>query len=33
MGLDVGDCRLPLYPMEEGAKETLAQTLRHYALI
>ena len=33
MGMDVGECRLPLYPMEEGAKEKLAQILRHHALI
>ena len=33
MGMDVGDCRLPLYPMEEGAKEKLAQLLRRHGLI
>ena len=33
MGMEVGDCRLPLYPMEESAKEALAQILRHHALL
>ena len=33
MGMDVGDCRLPLYPMEAGAKETLANVLRRHGLV
>ena len=33
MGMAVGDCRLPLYPMEEGAKEKLAQLLRRHGLL
>ena len=33
MGMDVGACRLPLYPMEEGAKEKLANLLRRHGLI
>ena len=33
MGMDVGDCRLPLYPMEEGAHAALEAVLRRYALI
>ena len=33
MGMNVGDCRLPLYPMEEGAKEKLAQLLRRHGLL
>ena len=33
MGMDVGECRLPLYPMEEGALQTLAAVLRRYQLI
>ena len=33
MGFDVGACRLPLYPMEEGAKEKLAQLLRRHGLL
>ena len=33
MGLGVGDCRLPLYPMEEGAAEKLAVILKHHGLL
>ena len=33
MGMDVGECRLPLYPMEEGAREKLAQLLRRHGLL
>ncbi len=33
MGMEVGDCRLPLYPMEEGALSSLAAVLRRYGLI
>ena len=33
MGMNVGECRLPLYPMEEGAKEKLAQLLRRHGLL
>ncbi|MBQ5841289.1 MAG: 4-hydroxy-tetrahydrodipicolinate synthase [Clostridia bacterium] len=33
MGMDVGECRLPLYPMEEGALAALATVLRRYELI
>ena len=33
MGLEVGGCRLPLYPMEESAKETLVGVLRHHGLL
>ena len=33
MGMDVGDCRLPLYPMEEGAAEALANLLRRHGLL
>jgi 4-hydroxy-tetrahydrodipicolinate synthase len=32
MGMDVGDCRLPLYPMEESAKETLGAIQRRHGL-
>ena len=33
MGMDVGDCRLPLYPMEDGAKEKLAKLLLRHGLL
>ena len=33
MGFAVGDCRLPLYPMEDGAKERLAKLLLRHGLI
>ena len=33
MGMDVGDCRLPLYPMEEDAAATLANLLRRHGLL
>ena len=33
MGMGVGECRLPLYPMEEGAKEKLAKLLLRHGLI
>ena len=33
MGFDVGDCRLPLYPMEDAAREKLAKILLRHGLI
>ena len=33
MGLAVGDCRLPLFPMEEGAAEKLGGILKHHGLL
>ena len=33
MGMDVGECRLPLYPMEERALETLRGILRSHNLM
>ena len=33
MGFDVGECRLPLYPMEEVAAEKLAGILKHHGLV
>ena len=33
MGMAVGDCRLPLYPMEEAAAEKLAGILKHHGLV
>ena len=33
MGMDVGDCRLPLCPMEDTARAKLAEVLRHHGLI
>lgn len=33
MGLDVGECRMPLAPMEEGAREKLRLLLVEYGLI
>ena len=33
MGFAVGACRLPLYPMEDGAKEKLAKLLLRHGLI
>jgi 4-hydroxy-tetrahydrodipicolinate synthase len=33
MGMEVGDCRLPLYPMEEGALDALKAVLHRYSLI
>ncbi len=33
MGMDVGDCRLPLYPMEDRALALLAQVMRRHELI
>ncbi len=33
MGFAVGDCRLPLYAMDESMKQKLAAVLRHYELI
>ena len=33
MGMGVGKCRLPLYPMEDGAKEKLANLLRRHGLL
>lgn len=33
MGMDVGGCRLPLYPMEETAADKLAEVLKHHGLV
>ncbi len=33
MGMNVGNCRLPLYQMTEPAKETLRKTLARYGLV
>ncbi len=33
MGMDVGDCRLPLYRMNDSARETLRNTLIRHGLI
>ena len=33
MGMAVGECRLPLYPMEDGAYATLCGVLRRHGLI
>ena len=33
MGLDVGECRLPLYGMDDAAKSKLASVLRKYRLM
>ena len=33
MGWNVGDCRLPLYPMEDAARDKLAAILRAHGLI
>ena len=33
MGMEVGDCRLPLYGMEPAAAEKLADVLRHHGLV
>lgn len=33
MGMQVGDCRLPLYGMEDGAKAKLATVLKKYGLM
>ena len=33
MGMNVGDCRLPLYKMTDPAKETLRKTLSRYGLV
>lgn len=33
MGMNVGECRLPLYPMEDKALAALEATLRHHGLI
>ena len=33
MGMNVGDCRLPLYPMEDKARAALEQVLRRHGLI
>jgi len=33
MGMAVGECRLPLYPMEKGALDTLHGVLRRHGLI
>ena len=33
MGMEVGDCRLPLYRMNDGARETLRKTLARHGLV
>ena len=33
MGFGVGDCRLPLYEMEQTAKQKLNDVLRRYHLV
>ena len=33
MGFGVGECRLPLYPMEESAKASLAEIMKKHGLI
>lgn len=33
MGMEVGGCRLPLYPMDSAAAEKLADILRHHGLV
>ncbi len=33
MGMDVGDCRLPLYRMADSARETLRNTLARHGLV
>ena len=33
MGMDVGDCRLPLYSMTDAARETLRNTLARHGLV
>ena len=33
MGMDVGDCRLPLYRMTDSARETLRNTLARHGLV
>ena len=33
MGMDVGDCRLPLCGMEDAARDNLAAVLRRYQLL
>ncbi len=33
MGMDVGDCRLPLYRMNDAARETLRKTLARHGLV
>ncbi len=33
MGMDVGDCRLPLYRMNDAARETLRNTLARHGLV
>ena len=33
MGMDVGDCRLPLYRMADAARETLRNTLARHGLV
>ncbi len=33
MGMDVGDCRLPLYTMTDAMKQTMADVLKRYNLI
>ena len=33
MGMNVGDCRLPLYKMTEPAKEALRKVLANYGLV
>jgi len=33
MGLEVGDCRLPLYTMSDAMKQTITDVLKRYHLI
>jgi 4-hydroxy-tetrahydrodipicolinate synthase len=33
MGMNVGDCRLPLYKMTDAARETLRATLAKHGLV
>ena len=33
MGMNVGDCRLPLYRMNDAARETLRNTLARHGLV
>ena len=33
MGWDVGDCRLPLYPMEDAARDKLAAIMKRHGLL
>ena len=33
MGWDVGECRMPLAPLSDSARNTLKETLKHYGLV